>query len=147
MGRAGQRRMRWAVTFTLRTPLRPLPPALPPSLPAQDTSTMDMTSFWLAPAANGSVGADLSLLATAEHTCGPAHPLPDTSTGPSSPARVRQEQPLATALDLDPFNPTALGAERKGGADLPAFKITPVPFLHQQLPPASVKMVWKGIWC
>lgn len=39
------------------------------------------------PSANGTVGADLSLLATAEHMCGTACPLPDTSTGPSSPAR------------------------------------------------------------
>lgn len=88
---------------------------LPLSL-LRDTSTTDTTSFWLAPTANGSVGVDLSPLATAEHTCGTARPLPDTSTGPGSPARVRREQPLATALDLDPFNPAGSGGTKERGS-------------------------------
>lgn len=96
--RAGQRRRRWAVTFTLRRPLRPPPPALTPSLLRDTATTTDIL-------------LQMALLGLTFHcwqqlsTCGTACPLPDTSTGPSSPACFWQEQPLAMALDLDPFSP------------------------------------------
>lgn len=66
-------------------------------------------SFRLAPAANGSVGLTFHRVAAAEHTCGTAHALPDTSAQPA----LSESSPRPQLWTWIPSHPAGSGCRKE----------------------------------